>query len=195
LAIQGEYRIGAPRAAVWQALNDTEVLKACIPGCEELVRKSDTEIEGRINAQLGPVRSVFATTILLTDLNPPAGYTLTGEGKGVAGFGKGSAKVDLTEEGSSTVLRYTADMMIGGKLAQVGSRLVEGATRQLADQFFASFSTRLDSQATRVEEAPATAATAGSGSAPGDQSSARPRWGLIAAGAVIAALGLWWWLN
>lgn len=195
MAIQGEYRIGAPREVVWQALNDTDVLKACIPGCEELVRKSDTEIEGRIHAQLGPVRSTFATSILLTDIHPPAGYTLVGEGKGVAGFGKGSANVELTEDGGATVLRYTADMKIGGKLAQVGSRLVEGATRQLADQFFDAFSKRLDSQAARVEVAaePAPDATAG---APGPAvAAARPRWGLVAGAAVVVALLLWWLLR
>jgi carbon monoxide dehydrogenase subunit G len=190
LAIQGEYRIGAPREAVWQALNDTEVLQACIPGCEELVRKSATEIDGRINAQLGPVRSTFATHIELKDLSPPAGYTLVGEGKGVAGFGKGSANVELVEDGPGTLLRYNAELRIGGKLAQVGSRLVEGATRQLADQFFDAFAKRLDSQASRAEPVAAPA-----DAAPAEAATTRPRWGLLAAGLLVLALAAWWFLR
>ncbi len=167
MAIQGEYRIAASRDAVWAALNDAAVLQACIPGCEELNKVSDTEIDAKINAQLGPVRSVFATKIALAELNPPVSYTLSGEGKGVAGFGKGSAKVELTEDGAATILRYSADLKLGGKLAQVGSRLLEAATRQLADQFFDAFAKRLDSGATRAEppppEAPVSAASSGSG--------------------------------
>ena len=131
MAIQGEYRIAAPREAVWAALNDPEVLKACIPGCEELNKLSDTEIDARVSAALGPVRSTFATRIQLSDIQPPASYTISGEGKAAAGFGKGSAKVDLTEDGDVTVLRYSADLRLGGKLAQVGSRLLDaGATKQ-----------------------------------------------------------------
>jgi hypothetical protein len=163
LPIQGEYRIAASRAAVWSALNDPEVLRACIPGCEELRKLSDTEIDARINAALGPVRSVFATRIQITEIDAPAGYTLTGEGKGAAGFGKGSAKVELTEDAGATVLRYSADLRLGGKLAQVGSRLLEGATRQLADQFFDAFAKRLDAAATKqAEPAAAEPAVAGS---------------------------------
>jgi carbon monoxide dehydrogenase subunit G len=192
LAIQGEYRIDAPRETVWRALNDTDVLRDCIPGCEELVRKSETEIEGRINAQLGPVRSVFATAIELQDMNPPAGYTLVGEGKGVAGFGKGTARVELSEDAGATLLRYTADLKIGGKLAQVGSRLVEGATRQLADQFFAAFAARV--------VAPAAAAGAGEAgptvaAEPWPASTPRTPWAWIAVGVVLLLMGLWWWLS
>lgn len=154
MPIQGEYRIAASREAVWTALNDPEVLKACIPGCEELQKLSETEIDARIHAALGPVRSVFATRIQLTEIDAPSGYTLTGEGKGAAGFGKGSARVELTEDAGATVLRYSADMRLGGKLAQVGSRLLEGATRQLADQFFDAFAKRLDAGATKQAEVP-----------------------------------------
>jgi carbon monoxide dehydrogenase subunit G len=185
LAIQGEYRIAASREAVWAALNDPEVLKACIPGCEELTKLSDTEIDAKINAQLGPVRSTFATKIALADMNPPVSYTLSGEGKGVAGFGKGSAKVELSEDDAVTVLRYSADMKLGGKLAQVGSRLLEAATRQMADQFFDAFAKRLDSGATRTEAAPAEATT---GSPSGG--SRNLAWWIIAAVAAAAALWL-----
>lgn len=185
LAIQGEYRIAAARTAVWAALNDPEVLKACIPGCEELHKLSDTEIDARINAQLGPVRSVFATRIQLSDIQPPVSYTLSGEGKGAAGFGKGSAQVNLAEDGDATVLRYTADMHLGGKLAQVGSRLLEPTTRQLADQFFDAFAKRLDSSAAKAAAAPAESTV---GRSPGGSSW---MWWLAAAILLAAALGYW----
>jgi carbon monoxide dehydrogenase subunit G len=181
LAIEGEYRVNAPRQAVWDALNDAEVLKACIPGCEHIERKSDTEVEARIQAALGPVRSVFATRIELKDLNPPVSYTLTGEGKAAAGFGKGTARIELAEDAGATLLRYSAELRLGGKLAQVGSRLVEGATRQLADQFFDTFAKRLDAGAQRIEQPAPEGAGAG----------ARLPWILLA----LALLGgLAWWL-
>lgn len=186
MPIQGEYRIAASREAVWTALNDPEVLKACIPGCEALQKLSDTEIDARINAALGPVRSVFATRIQITDVNAPAGYTLTGEGKGAAGFGKGSARVELAEDSGATVLRYSADMRLGGKLAQVGSRLLEGATRQLADQFFDAFAKRLDAGATKQAEQ----AAAEPGVAEGKGGAAGMIWWIVAAIAA-AALAAW----
>lgn len=185
MAIQGEYRIAASREAVWAALNDAAVLQACIPGCEELTKVSDTEIDAKINAQLGPVRSVFATKIALADLNPPISYTLSGEGKGVAGFGKGSAKVELAEDGAATILRYSADLKLGGKLAQVGSRLLEAATRQLADQFFDAFAKRLDSGATRAAAPPAEAPVATPRGASGNLA-----WWLVALLAAAAAVWL-----
>lgn len=169
MAIEGEYRIGAPREAVWAALNDVEILKGCIPGCQELNRLSDTEIEGRIQAQLGPVKAAFGTRLTLADIDPPSGYTLSGEGKAAVGFGKGSAKVQLVEEEGGTLLRYSATMQLGGKLAQLGSRLVEGATRQLADQFFEAFARQVDAGAVAVPAAaPAQgAADPGSGASGG----------------------------
>jgi carbon monoxide dehydrogenase subunit G len=172
MSIRGEYRIAAPRAAVWDALNDTATLQACIPGCESMNRLNDTEIEAKILAQLGPIRSTFATRIVLSEMDPPNGYRLTGEGKGPTGFGKGSARVDLVEDGAYTVLTYTAELGLGGKLAQVGSRLVEAASRQLADQFFAALSARLESAnapvaAETAEAAPDAAASTGVSAATG----------------------------
>jgi uncharacterized protein len=143
-----------------------------------------TEIDAKIHAQLGPVRSTFATKIALADMNPPVSYTLSGEGKGVAGFGKGSAKVDLAEDGAATILRYSADMKLGGKLAQVGSRLLEAATRQLADQFFDAFAKRLDSGATRAERAAPEIPTDGS-----IGRSSNLVWWIVAA--VAAAVAVW----
>jgi hypothetical protein len=143
--IRGEYRLNAPRQAVWQALNDPAVLRECIPGCQKLERISDTQIEATIAAQIGPVKAPFGTRIELKDLDPPRGYTLVGEGKSsAAGFGRGEARVTLEEAGEITTLSYVAELKLGGKLAQVGARLVEGATRQLAEQFFARFAGRFE---------------------------------------------------
>jgi carbon monoxide dehydrogenase subunit G len=198
MAIQGEYTIEAPRAAVWQALNDPAVLKACIPGCESMTKSSDTAIEAKITAQIGPIRSSFASHIVLSDVDPPSGYTLTAEGKGVAGFGRGTARVSLVELGGRTVLTYDAQMTIGGKLAQVGSRLVESATRSYADQFFAAFAQQFPGAA-GPEPLTADAATPGSDAAApavapvGGAAGAAPigRWWLVAAVAALVGLGLW----
>jgi len=192
MAIQGEYTIDAPRAAVWQALNDPAVLQACIPGCESMTKSSDTEIEAKINAQIGPIRSSFSTRIVLSDIDPPAGYTLAAEGKGVAGFGRGTAKVALADLDGRTVLTYDAQMTIGGKLAQVGSRLVESATRSYADQFFEAFAKQFPT-APGVEGGLAGEAEATAGAANGGRFGgfATGGWWLVAAGVAALALGLW----
>jgi carbon monoxide dehydrogenase subunit G len=137
----GEYKIAAPRDRVWAALNDPEILRQAIPGCEELTKLSDTELEAVAKAKIGPVSARFKGKVHLSDLNPPAGYTLTGEGSGgAAGFAKGEAKVSLTEDGDTTVLRYTVKATIGGKLAQLGQRLIDGAAKKMAEEFFDKFS-------------------------------------------------------
>ena len=155
--LTGEYRIPAPREAVWAALNNPEILKACIPGCEELNKTSDTEFVARVVAKIGPVKARFGGKVTLGDLDPPNGYTISGEGQGgAAGFAKGGAKVRLepVDGGAATVLRYSADAQIGGKLAQIGSRLVEGSARKLADEFFAAFATRVSAAAPGAPEVP-----------------------------------------
>jgi hypothetical protein len=157
--LTGEYRIPAPRETVWAALNNLDVLKACIPGCEELNKTSDTEFVARVIAKIGPVKAGFGGKVTLSDLDPPNGYTIIGEGQGgAAGFAKGSAKVRLepADGGVATTLHYTADAQIGGKLAQIGSRLVEGSAKKLADEFFAAFAAQVSAAA----PAPAVAATA-----------------------------------
>ncbi|HEY1382174.1 MAG TPA: carbon monoxide dehydrogenase subunit G [Dongiaceae bacterium] len=144
--LTGDYRIPAPRETVWAALNDPDVLKACIPGCEELNKTSDTEFVARVIAKIGPVKAGFGGKVTLSDLDPPNGYTISGEGQGgAAGFAKGGAKVRLeaADGGAATVLHYTADAQIGGKLAQIGSRLVEGSAKKLADEFFAAFAAQV----------------------------------------------------
>lgn len=148
--LTGDYRIPAPRETVWAALNDPEVLKACIPGCEELNKNSDTEFVAKVVAKIGPVKASFGGKVTLSDIDAPNGYTITGEGQGgAAGFAKGGAKVRLesVDNGGATILHYAADAQIGGKLAQIGSRLVEGSAKKLADEFFAAFAAQATAKA------------------------------------------------
>jgi carbon monoxide dehydrogenase subunit G len=139
--LTGEYRIPATRQDVWEALNDPEILKQCIDGCQELSKDSDTQFSAKVTAKVGPVKAKFSGKVTLSELDPPNGYKISGEGQGgVAGFAKGGATVKLTEEGGDTILNYTANAEVGGKLASVGSRLVEGVAKKQADDFFGKFS-------------------------------------------------------
>lgn len=141
MQMTGEYRIQAPRETVWRGLNDPEILKTAIPGCETVEKVSDMEFTAKVSLSVGPVRAKFSGKVTLSDLNPPKSYTIAGEGQGgVAGFGKGSATVDLEEEGpNQTLLRYSAQAQVGGKLAQIGSRLIDATAKKLADEFFGRF--------------------------------------------------------
>ncbi len=145
LTIEGEETIAAPLAKVWVGLNDPEVLKACIPGCQSLEKKSDTELAATVVLKIGPIKATFNGEVTLTNLNPPYSYTISGEGKGgIAGFAKGGADVTLTEAGpNETVLKYTAKADVGGKIAQLGSRLISSTSKKLAGEFFSSFSEKL----------------------------------------------------
>lgn len=136
----GEYRIPAPREAVWRALNDPEVLKASIPGCESVEKLSDTEFQAKVTAAVGPVKARFGGKVTLSDIDPPNGYTISGEGQGgAAGFAKGGAKVKLAPDGEGTLLSYQVTASVGGKLAQVGSRLIDGVSKKMAEEFFTRF--------------------------------------------------------
>ncbi|MBI1211204.1 MAG: carbon monoxide dehydrogenase [Alphaproteobacteria bacterium] len=139
--MSGEVRIPAPQQRVWEALNDPETLRQAIPGCEELTKISDTELEAAARAKIGPVSARFKGKVTLSDLEPPNGYTLSGEGTGgAAGFAKGQAQVTLRPDGDGTVLHYTVKATVGGKLAQIGQRLIDGAAKKMADDFFEKFS-------------------------------------------------------
>ncbi len=154
----GEYRIPASRQRVWEMLNDPEVLAKAIPGCESLTKLSDTELEAKVKAKVGPVSATFAGKVRLEDLNPPQSYTIVGEGSGgVAGFAKGGAKVQLLEDGpDATILRYEAKAEVGGKLAQIGSRLIQGTAKKMADDFFGRFAELVAAAAPAPAEAAPT---------------------------------------
>ncbi len=137
----GETLIPAPRDVVWRALNDPEILRQSIPGCETIDKLSDTEMAAKVVAKVGPVKATFTGQVQLTDLDPPNGYRISGEGKGgAAGFAKGGATVKLTDADGGTLLSYTVDAQIGGKLAQIGSRLIDATARSMAQDFFGRFS-------------------------------------------------------
>ena len=136
----GERRIEAPRQTVWQALNDPAVLKASIPGCESLEKLSDTDMKATAAVKIGPIAARFSGAVHLTDIDPPNGYTIGGEGQGgVAGFAKGGAKVHLEDAGAGTLLRYEVHAQVGGKIAQLGARLIDATAKQMADSFFDRF--------------------------------------------------------
>lgn len=151
MEMTGSYRIAADRQTVWEALNDVDVLKACIPGCQDLQKLSDTEMTAKVVQKIGPVSATFTGKVTLSEFDAPNGYTISGEGQGgVAGFAKGGAHVKLTDDAETpggTVLHYDAKAQIGGKLAQLGSRLIDATARALADQFFAKFAAAVTAQA------------------------------------------------
>lgn len=178
MEMTGEQLIPLPQQQVWEALNDPGILKACIPGCESIEKVSDAEYKVVMTAAIGPVKAKFNGKLLLADLNPPHSYSIAFEGTGgVAGFGKGSAQVSLLPEGSGTRLTYKATASVGGKLAQIGSRLIDGVAKKMSDDFFARFNAT-------VAPAPGPAVSpAGTGKA---------RWGVPAwawaAGAIVVLL-------
>ena len=140
MELKGAYKIPAARELVWEKLNDPDVLRESIPGCEELEQNEDGGFSATVKAKVGPVSARFKGTVTLQDLNPPESYRIIGEGKGgVAGFAKGDTVVTLEDVGDATILRYLADARIGGKLAQIGSRLIKGTARKMADKFFENF--------------------------------------------------------
>jgi carbon monoxide dehydrogenase subunit G len=147
MTMTGEVQLAAPREAVWAKLNDPEVLKACIPGCESLEKLSDNEFQAVAVNKVGPVKARFKGKVRLSDLDPPNGYRISGEGDGgVAGFAKGGAQVNLAPKDDGTLLTYTVEAQIGGKLAQLGQRLVNGAAKKLADEFFDKFAKAVNPQ-------------------------------------------------
>ncbi|MFZ1922154.1 MAG: carbon monoxide dehydrogenase subunit G [Xanthobacteraceae bacterium] len=149
MTMNGEVQLAATPETVWEKLNDPATLKTCIPGCEQLDKLSDTEMQAVATVKIGPVKAKFKGKVTLSDLDPPHGYKISGQGDGgVAGFAKGGAIVKLTPKDGGTLLNYNVDAQIGGKLAQLGQRLVNGAAKKVADDFFANFATAVNPKAT-----------------------------------------------
>lgn len=150
--MSGERRIAAPRQAVWDALNDTEMLKLCIPGCESLERTGEHDLKATAAVKIGPIAARFTGLVHLTDLNPPTSYRISGEGQGgVAGFAKGGADVRLSDDGAGTLLNYDVKAQVGGKIAQLGARLIDATSKQMADLFFDRFTAMLATPAPTPE--------------------------------------------
>ena len=161
MEMSGEYRIEASREKVWDALNDPEILKQSIPGCEEINQLSDTEMTAKVTAKVGPVKASFTGQVMLSDLDPPNSYRISGEGKGgAAGFAKGGANVRLEADGDATVLKYDVDATVGGKLAQLGARLIDGTAKIMAGELFSNVAESVsDGPAPEAAAAPAAATT------------------------------------
>jgi carbon monoxide dehydrogenase subunit G len=156
MTMQGEVTLPADKQTVWAKLNDAETLKLCIPGCQTLEKVTDTHLEATVKVKVGPVGATFKGKVDLTDLDPPNGYKITGEGSGgIAGFAKGGARVGLADaEGGGTKLTYNVEANVGGKIAQLGSRLIDGVAKKMADQFFGNFAKAVTGEAvTPVAEA------------------------------------------
>ncbi len=190
----GEYRISASREEVWDALNDPEILKNCIAGCQVLEKTSDTEFTARVKTKVGPVSATFTGKVQLSDIDAPNGYTISGEGTGgVAGFAKGGATVKLVEDGDATVLSYVANATVGGKLAQIGSRLIDSTARKMANDFFGKFAETVGGAAEEAAPeaaAPAAPATAPAPASGGGLSPAVWIGGLIAAVVIVLVIVL-----
>ena len=152
----GERRIPAPRQKVWDALNDPEVLKAAIPGCKSLEKTSDTDMKATAAIRIGPIAAQFTGKVQLLDLDPPTSYRIAGEGQGgVAGFANGGATVHLSDDGAFTLLQYEVKAQVGGKIAQLGARLIDATAKQMADQFFDRFSAEVSGPAEIAADGPA----------------------------------------
>ena len=198
MEMKGEQRIPARREQVWAALNDAAVLQGSIPGCESLEAVGENGFEATVTIKVGPVKAKFSGSVTLSDIDPPNGYTISGEGKGgPAGFAKGGAKVALAEDGDETVLTYDVQANVGGKLAQLGSRLIDGTARKLAGEFFTKFSElaaayeapEVAAPVAKPEPVPVEAAPAEpeAAAAPGG---GLPTWVWVAGLIVVIAIGL-----
>jgi carbon monoxide dehydrogenase subunit G len=149
--VTGEYRLAPDRQVVWQALVDPDILRRCIPGCESLEQLDAETYRARVKMVIGPVKAAFNTELKVSNANPPESYRLEGEGRsGAVGFGRGQADITLREEEGATLLKYSANFQVGGRLAQLGSRLLVGASRKLADDFFDRLAADIDATAERV---------------------------------------------
>src|ERR1700710_2025625 len=182
----GERRIPAPRQTVWEALNDPDVLKASIPGCESLEKLGDDKMKATAAVKVGPMSARFSGKVQLTDIDPPNGYRISGEGQGgVAGFAKGGANVALADDGADTLLSYQVNAQVGGKLAQLGARLIDATAKQMADAFFDRFSQQVQAMM------PASAAPAPPAATPAPATPAPPASGHVPVPLQPAAISVW----
>ena len=140
MKLTGSYKLNVKKEIVWQALNNPDILKQCIPGCESFEKKSDTIFNATATNQIGPMNATFSGTVTLSNIQDNQSYTLSGEGQSSVGFVNGSADVKLTEENESTTLSYEVDVNVGGKVAQLGSRLIDGVAKKMSNYFFGRFS-------------------------------------------------------
>ena len=188
MEMSGEQHIALAQQRVWEALNDPEILKACIPGCQSIERVSENEYKVAMTATVGPVKAKFSGKLMLADMNPPHSYSLAFEGSGgAAGFGKGGARVSLAPENGGTLLTYTANATVGGKLAQIGSRLIDGVARKMADDFFACFNRTVAPEA----EVAQTTATAQPELVPAAHRASVPGWLWAMAGILVLLIVLY----
>jgi hypothetical protein len=188
MEMTGDQLIPLAQADVWRGLNDPEILKSCIAGCEAVDKTAENEYRIALTASVGPVKAKFTGKLSLSDLDPPNSYSITFEGSGgAAGFAKGGAQVKLTTEGSSTRLNYSAKANIGGKLAQIGSRLVDGVAQKMANDFFVKFNDVMGKSS-----GGATATAEASGESASDELF-NPLW--IVGGTLVVMLIIWWALG
>ncbi|MBC8006530.1 MAG: carbon monoxide dehydrogenase subunit G [Prolixibacteraceae bacterium] len=190
MEMSGEQHIPLPQQRVWEALNTPDILKACIPGCESIDQVSENEYKVAMTAAIGPVKAKFSGKLLLADMNPPHSYSLAFEGSGgAAGFGKGSAQVSLAPESGGTLLTYKATASVGGKLAQIGSRLIDGVAKKMSDDFFIRFNKTV----APAEGLPGAASTVQSGSMPATEPArfTVPAWAWTGGGVLVLLIVLY----
>lgn len=189
MEMKGEQRIAAPRAKVWEALNDPEVLRQCIPGCQSLDKEGDDRLSAVVEIKIGPIGARFKGAVTISDARPPESYTISGEGQGgTVGNAKGGAKVRLAEVDGGTLLSYDVEAQVGGRLAQLGGPIIDATAKQLAGKFFTKFGEVVESPAAVSAAAPAAAAAA----APGAALPAAPQYVPVAAAPSGGAL--WGWI-
>lgn len=158
MEMSGEELINASRQEVWDALNDPDILQKSIPGCETVEKESDTAFAAKVKVKIGPVKATFNGHVTLSNIDAPNGYTISGEGKGgAAGFGKGGADITLKDADNGTLLAYDVTASVGGKMAQIGSRLIDGTAKKLAAEFFANFNEQVSAGSTHIQDVPAEA--------------------------------------